>query len=90
MHTNNISMDITLQKKAQSFRLPIDLIEKLKKMARKQNRSLNNFVECALLDLVYSEPNEETLAAIEEARAGKLQGPLDVTSVEAMYKSMGL
>ncbi len=53
-------MDIAIQKKAQSFRLPVDLIERLKKMARKQNRSLNNFVECALLDLVYSEPDEET------------------------------
>lgn len=83
-------MDIAIQKKAQSFRLPVDLIEKLKGLARKQNRSLNNFVECALLDLVYSEPNEETLAAIEEAKSGKLQGPLDVSSVDAMYKSMGL
>lgn len=83
-------MDIAIQKKAQSFRLPVDLIEKLKKLARKQNRSLNNFVECALLDLVYTEPNEDTIAAIEEAKSGKLQGPLDVSSVEAMYKSMGL
>lgn len=83
-------METAIQKKAQSFRLPVELIEKLKKLARKQNRSLNNFVECALLDLVYSEPNEETLAAITEAKSGKLQGPLDVSSVEAMYKSMGL
>ena len=83
-------MDIAIQKKAQSFRLPIDLIERLKQMARKQNRSLNNFVETLLLDAAYNEPNEETLTAIEEARQGKLQGPLDVSSVEAMYKSMRL
>ena len=83
-------MDIAIQKKAQSFRLPVELIERLKKLARKQNRSLNNFVECALIDLAYSEPNEETRAAYEEAKSGKLQGPLDVSSVEAMYKSMGL
>lgn len=83
-------MDIAIQKKAQSFRLPVDLIERLKKLARQQNRSLNNFVECALIDLAYSEPNAETKAALEEARSGKLQGPLDVSSVEAMYKSMGL
>lgn len=83
-------MDIAIQKKAQSFRLPVELIERLKKMARKQNRSLNNFVECALLELAYSEPNDETIAAINEAKSGKLQGPLDVSSVEAMYKSMGL
>lgn len=90
LHTNQIITDIAIQKKVQSFRLPIDLIEKLKKMAKRQNRSLNNFVECALLDIAYSEPNAETKAAIEEAKSGKLQGPLDVSSVEAMYKSMGL
>ncbi|MCM1531546.1 MAG: toxin-antitoxin system protein [Bacteroides sp.] len=83
-------MNIAIQKKAQSFRLPVELIEHLKDLARKQNRSLNNFVECALLDLAYSEPNKTTRAAIEEAKSGKLQGELDVSSVEAMYKSMGL
>lgn len=83
-------MEIAIQKKAQSFRLPVDLIEQLKKLARQQNRSLNNFVECALIELAYSKPNAETRAALEEARSGKLQGSLDVSSVEAMYKSMGL
>lgn len=81
-------MDIAVQKKAQSFRLPVELIERLKQLAKRENRSLNNFVECALLDIAYSEPNAETKAAIEDARAGKLQGPLDVSSVEAVYKSM--
>ncbi len=81
---------MTIQKKAQSFRLPINLIERLKQMAKLQNRSLNNFVECALLDIAYTEPNAETKAALEEAKAGQLQGPLDVSSVDAMYKSMGL
>lgn len=90
LHTNKIIMDIAIQKKAQSFRLPVDLIERLKQMAKKQNRSLNNFVECALLDLAYREPNAETRAAIEDAKAGKYEGTLDVSSVEAMYKSMGL
>ncbi|MBO5027990.1 MAG: toxin-antitoxin system protein [Muribaculaceae bacterium] len=83
-------MDIAVQKKAQSFRLSVDLIDRLKKLAKRQNRSLNNYVECVLMDIAYSEPNEETKAALEEARTGKLHGPLDVSSVEAMYKSMGL
>ena len=83
-------METTIQKKAQSFRLPVGLIEKLKKMAKRENRSLNNFVECILLDVAYKEPNEETIAAIREAKEGKLEGPLDVSSVEDMYKSMGL
>ena len=83
-------MDIAIQKKAQSFRLSVDLIDRLKKLAKRQNRSLNNYVECVLMDIAYSEPNEETKAALEEARTGKLHGPLDVSSVEDMYKSMGL
>ena len=83
-------MESVVIKKAQSFRLPIDLIEKLKRMAKRENRSLNNFVECVLLDFAYNEPNDETIAAIKEAKEGKLEGPLDVSSVEAMYKSMGL
>lgn len=83
-------MNIAIEKKAQSFRLPVELIEQLKKLAKLQNRSLNNFVECALLDLVYSEPNAATLAAIDDAKHGKYEGTLDVSSVEAMYKSMGL
>ena len=83
-------METIVMKKAQSFRLPVDLIEKLKRMAKRENRSLNNFVECALLDIAYNEPNEETLAAITEAKEGTLEGTLDVSNVEAMYKSMGL
>lgn len=85
-------MDIAIEKKAQSFRLPVALIERLKDMARKQNRSLNNFVECALLDLAYHEPNKETLAAMQEAASGKLRNApaLDLSSIEAMEKSMGL
>lgn len=79
-----------IPKKAQSFRLPIELIEKLKKMAKKEKRSLNNFVECALLDIAYNEPNEETLVAIQEAKEGKTEGPIDTSSVDAMLKSMGL
>lgn len=82
-------MDLAATKKAQSFRLPVDLIERLKRMAKKENRSLNNFVECVLLDIAYREPNDETIAAINDAREGKYEGTLDVSSVEAMYKSMG-
>lgn len=85
-------MEIAIQKKATMFRLPSDLIDRLKEMARKEHRSLNNFVECILLDVAYSEPNETTKAAIEEAKSGKLRNvdPIDTSSVEAMFKSMGL
>ncbi len=74
------------------FRLSTDLIDRLKEMARSEHRSLNNFVECILLDIAYNEPNEVTRAAIEEARSGKLRGttPVDTSSIDAMFKSAGL
>ncbi|MDE6693014.1 MAG: ribbon-helix-helix protein, CopG family [Muribaculaceae bacterium] len=40
------------------FRLSVDLIERIKEMAKREHRSLNNFVECVLLDVAYNEPNE--------------------------------
>ncbi len=85
-------MEASIQKKATLFRIDMDLIERLKELARREHRSLNNFVECVLLDVAYNEPNAETRAALEEARSGKLKDvpPIDTSSVEAMYKSMGL
>lgn len=85
-------MDIALTKRNQSFRLSVDLIDRLKLMAKRQNRSLNNFVETLLLDAAYNEPNEVTLAAMKEAESGSLRDvpEIDTSSVEAMVKSMGL
>ncbi len=85
-------MAVALTKRNQSFRLSVDLIERLKLMARRQNRSLNNFVETLLLEAAYNEPNAETLAAMKEAESGKLRNvpAIDTSSVEAMVKSMGL
>lgn len=84
-------MDIAL-KKIQSFRLPVELIERLKQLAKRQNRSLNNYVETLLLDAAYHEPNATTIAAMKEAESGILRNApaLDMTSIEAMEKSMGL
>lgn len=53
-------MDIAIEKKNQSFRLSVDLIERLKRIAKRQNRSLNNYVETLLLDAAYHEPNATT------------------------------
>ncbi len=84
-------MEIAL-KKNQSFRLPVELIDRLKQLAKRQNRSLNNYVETLLLDAAYHEPNAVTLAAMKEAESGKLRTSpeLDLSSIEAMEKSMGL
>lgn len=83
-------MDAVLERKAHVFRLPTYLLDKLKELAVKDRRSLNNYVEGILLDAVYHEPNEETIASLKEAREGRLEGPVDTSSVESMLKSMGL
>ena len=48
-----------------AFRLSTELLKRLKTEARKQNRSLNNFVESVLMDAVYRTPNTKTMAAVK-------------------------
>ena len=59
----------TIVRKPASFRLRTDLLESLKKNAARENRTLNNYVESVLLDIVYHSPNDETIAAINEAKS---------------------
>ena len=62
----------TVSTKVQTaFRFDQELIKRLKIKAKKENRSLNNYVETILMDVVYDEPNDDTIAAIEEVRSGK-------------------
>ncbi|MBQ9191349.1 MAG: toxin-antitoxin system protein [Bacteroidaceae bacterium] len=64
-------MATAIVRKPASFRLRADLLERMKRNAARENRTLNNYVECVLLDAVYDEPNEVTKAAIEEAMSRK-------------------
>lgn len=75
-------------KKQTAFRLDSDLLDALKSAAKREHRSLNNFVECILRDVIYTEPNEETKEAIAEARSGKSAGMLDLGSFETFLKSL--
>ncbi|MBR1941548.1 MAG: toxin-antitoxin system protein [Bacteroidaceae bacterium] len=61
----------TTARRIKSFRLRTDLLERLQQNAIKENRTLNNYVESVLLNLVYDEPNEVTKAAIKEAKSGR-------------------
>mgnify|MGYP002673417103 FL=1 len=58
-------------KKATAFRLNADLVARLKVLAKKDNRSLNNYVENVLMSVAYNEPNETTRAALKEAAGNK-------------------
>ena len=57
-------MELSIRKPTM-FRLKTDLLDRLKIAAKRENRSLNNYVESVLMDVVYHEPNAETIAAIE-------------------------
>ena len=46
--------------------------------AKKENRSLNNYVESVLLDAVYRKPNEETLTAMKDAKENENLETLDL------------
>lgn len=81
-------MDVTIDRKQTAFRLSSDLLERLKIAAKRQNRSLNNFVESVLMDVVYNEPNEETKAAIVEAKAGKYAGTIDMSNFDTFMRSI--
>ena len=72
MYNDNITaMATTTVRRPASFRLRTDLLERLKRNAMREHRTLNNYVESVLLDIVYDEPNEVTKAAIEEAQSGR-------------------
>lgn len=81
-------METTIDRKQTAFRLRTDLLSRLKQEARKENRSLNNFVENALMSLFYNEPNEATKAAIQEAKAGEFAGTIDMTDFDSFMKSV--
>lgn len=71
-----------------AFRFNVDLIERLKIRAKRENRSLNNYVEKVLMDIVYNEPNDETIAAINEAKSGKSLETLDLAKFKEFVASL--
>ena len=62
-------MNTIATKKITSIRLDKNLFEHISKIAKKQNRSINNYIETILFDATgFQEPNNKTVAAIEEVR----------------------
>ena len=80
-------METTVVRKPASFRLRTDLLERLKINAARENRTLNNYVESVLLDVVYNEPNDETKAAIEEVMSGKNPDKV-YTDIDEMFNDI--
>lgn len=79
----------TNTKKIQTaFRFDEELLSRLKKKARQENRSLNNYVETVLMEIAYDEPNDDTIEAIQEARSGKGLARMDPDKFDELVASL--
>ena len=81
-------METAIPRTQTAFRLSNELLRRLKIEARKQNRSMNNYVESVLMDAVYRVPNRETLAAMEEAREEKNLETINLENLEGFIDSL--
>jgi len=79
---------LTSSKTTTSFRLDSQLLERLRSLAKRSNRSLNNYVETVLFDLVYHEPNDETIEAIKEVQSEKKLDAFDRKELEKMISAL--
>lgn len=83
-----MSVDVLNNRKQTAFRLSEDLLKRLRIAANKENRSLNNYVESALMDFVYRKPNKETLDAMQEAKENNNLETLDMDNFEDFITSL--
>ena len=81
-------MDSATLRQPTSFRLNSKLLAILKERAKASNRSLNNYVESILLNAVSFEPNNTTIAAIEEASSDKKLETLDLDNFKDFVASL--
>ena len=81
-------MEATIVRTQTAFRLSNELLKRLKIEARKQNRSLNNFVESVLMDAVYRTPNAKTMAAVKEARENDNLETINLDNLEGFIDSL--
>ena len=82
------NMETTITRTQTAFRLSTELLRRLKTEARKQNRSLNNYVESVLMDAVYRTPNAQTMAAVKEAREDNNLETINLDNLEGFIESL--
>jgi len=75
-------------KKQTAFRFSEELLERLRIKAKKENRSLNNYVEKVLTEIAFDEPNDETVMAIEEAKDEAKLTTLDLKKFKEFVASL--
>ena len=80
-------MQTSTRKIQTAFRFDSELLRRLKIKAKRENRSLNNYVETVLMEIVYDEPNEETIEAIKEAKSSDKLESLDMEKFDEYVAS---
>lgn len=83
-------MEAAIIRKSAMFRLREELLERLKQLAARDNRSLNNYVETILMDVVYNTPNATTVAAMKEAEDEDNLTTVSMDNYESFLKSLDL
>lgn len=83
-------MNIAITRQSAMFSLRTELLERLKKLAAKNNSSLNNYVETILMDAAYNTPNEVTIAAMAEAQDDSTLTSVDMSSFDSFLKSLDI
>ena len=81
-------METAVTRKSTMFRLRTELLERLKQLAARDNRSLNNYVETILMDVAYNTPNESTIAAMKDAQNDANLTSVDMSSYDSFLKSL--
>jgi hypothetical protein len=87
---SNMNTITTNGKSAMAFRFRNDLVGVIKDKAKKENRSVNNFLENLLVNYFNVDekiPNDITLAAMEEAKRDDLE-TLDLENFQEWAKSL--
>jgi hypothetical protein len=83
-----MGVEVLNSRKQTAFRLNEDLLNRLRIVAKKENRSLNNYVESVLMNIAYRKPNKETLEAMKEARDNENLETLDMNNFEDFIASL--
>jgi hypothetical protein len=76
-----------INRKQTAFRLSEDLLNHLRVAAKKENRSLNNYVESTLMN-IFLKPNKVTLNAMKEASEDKNLETLDMDKFDDFVASL--
>ena len=71
-----------------SFRFEPMLTERLRTEAKRNNVSINSYVEGVLYHILYDTPNAVTLAAMQETLSGQYAGEIDTTTRESFITSI--